>query len=75
MEGEFMTLTEWKNKETFTGRHILKWAEVSQETVYLVIFLERKEKPIFASYVIHHTDKNHKTYKCWAPSHFVEEIQ
>ena len=75
MEKKFMTAAEWENRKKFTGRYILKWAEVSQETVYVVMFLERKENPIFTSYIIHYTDKNYKTYKCWAPQHFVVCIQ
>ena len=74
MEDKFMTLTEWKNSEKFTGRYVLKWAEVSQKSVYVVMFLERKENSIFTSYIIHYTDKNYKTYQCWAPQHFVEYI-
>ena len=75
MEEEFMTSAEWENGEKFTGRKILKWAELPEETVYLVISIETKVNSNFTSHVIHYADRKNETYKCWGPQHFVEQIR
>ena len=74
MEEKFMTATEWENAEKFTGREILKWAELPEEVIFQVICIETKVNPNFTSHVIHFADKKNETYKCWGPQHFVEQI-
>ena len=78
MERKFMTSLECKNfyiPLKFTDRKTFKWTQVPRETEYLVIFIETNVHSNFTFHVIHYGGKNNKTYKCGAPSHFVEEIQ
>ena len=71
----FMSSAEWETSEKFDGRDISKWEKVPEKTIFQVVFLETKENTTFNSYILHYADKADKVYKCWAPKHFVSQIQ
>ena len=74
----FLTESEWLSNERYDGTDpIMKWRDVPQKIIFCVVSIEQKINPglKFESYIIHFTDIKDKSYKVYAPSHFISQIR
>ncbi len=72
----FLTQSEWDNSDHFDGTDpIMKWQDVPQKTIFCVLSIEPKTGLKFESYIIHFSDIKDKSFKVYAPSHFISQIR
>ena len=74
----FMTEAEWKKGVKYDGTDpILKWSQIEQKRRFCVQSIEQKVNTglKFDSFIIHFTDDDNETHKCYAPSHFISQIR
>ena len=75
---DFMTPQEWSQNEKYDGSQgVLKWKDVEQEKVFCVLSIEQKSIPGlgFDTFILHFVDDKNNFSKCFAPSHFIQQIQ
>ena len=73
-----MTAQEWSQNEKYDGSEgVLKWKDVEQEKVFCVLSIEQKSIPGlgFDTYILQFVDEKNNIFKCFAPSHFIQQIR
>ena len=72
----FLTEAEWNAGEEYNGlKTILKWGEVPEKKIFLVILIEKKENLRYHMHVIHFMDAQEEGHQAFCPSHFLKQIR
>ncbi len=74
----FLTESEWEKSDHFDGTDpILKWKDVPQKIIFCLLSIEQKINPglKFESFILHFSDIKDKSFKVYAPSHFIGQIR
>lgn len=73
---EFISPSEWETSEKYNGtEEIMRWADVPQDTIFFLEFIEDLKDQQFQSFILNFCDINDLSYRCYAPSHFIKEIR
>ena len=72
----FFTAAEWAKAEKSDGlTTILKWPEVPQKKIFLVVSIEKKEGTKFDTHILHFMDDKEETFCVFCPTHFLNHIR
>ena len=72
----FFTTDEWSQVKKYDGlTNTLKWGDVPQERIFLLISIEKKENAKFDTHILHFVDAKEEEFHAYAPSHFLRSIR